>query len=307
MTILVGYPINRRAKAVLSLAGMLARSSGEDLIVCTVIPAPWMPGLSRADQGYRSYIDDLADGALAQARADLPADVPARFTTVNSRSAPSGLVEAAEQHQASMVAVGSSAAGQFGYITLSSVADRLLHSSPIPVAVAPRGFRAVGGKVGRVTLAFTGSEQSGVLLGAAETLADRFGAGLRLASFAVQLSPPATARFRTESAAVIAEWTANIRTAAQEALQADEKRGPRGAEPEIVIGHGQDWKEALDEVEWRAGDVLIIGSSESGPVARVFLGSRATKIVRHSPVPVLVVPRAAAKELSEGVTTANPV
>ena len=29
MTILVGYPINRRARAVLSLAAMLARSSGE--------------------------------------------------------------------------------------------------------------------------------------------------------------------------------------------------------------------------------------------------------------------------------------
>ena len=71
MTILVGYPINRRAKAVLSLAGMLARSSGEDLLVCTVIPAPWMPGLSRADEGYRSYIDESAESALAQARADL--------------------------------------------------------------------------------------------------------------------------------------------------------------------------------------------------------------------------------------------
>ena len=35
MTILVGYPTNRRAKAVLSLAGMLARSSGEDVVVCT--------------------------------------------------------------------------------------------------------------------------------------------------------------------------------------------------------------------------------------------------------------------------------
>ena len=33
MTILVGYPINRRAKAVLSMAEMLARSSGEELVV----------------------------------------------------------------------------------------------------------------------------------------------------------------------------------------------------------------------------------------------------------------------------------
>jgi nucleotide-binding universal stress UspA family protein len=31
----------------------------------------------------------------------------------------------------------------------------------------------------------------------------------------------------------------------------------------------------------------------------VFLGSRAAKIVRHTPVPVLAIPRAAAKELAE--------
>lgn len=173
MTILVGYPINRRAKAVLSMAGVLARSSGEELVVCTIIPAPWMPGLSRADQGYRSYIDDSANAALAEARADLPPDVPAKFTTVDARSAPSGLVEAAQKHAASIIAVGSSDAGQFGYITLSSVADRLLHSSPIPVAVAPRGFRAQGGKFARVTVAYTGSEQSDVLLGDAAGLGPR--------------------------------------------------------------------------------------------------------------------------------------
>ena len=298
MTILVGYPINRRAKAVLSLAGMLARSSGEDLLVCTVIPAPWMPGLSRADEGYRSYIEESAEVAVAQARADLPSDVSAKFTTVHARSAPSGVLEAAQQHEASMIAVGSASAGQFGYIGLSSVAERLLHSSPIPVALAPRGFRAKGGKVGRVTLAYTGGKQSGALLGAAHTVAGKLSAELRLASFAVQLSPPETARFRAEGAAVTAEWTANIRSAAQEALKGERESRQQAAEPEFVIGHGRDWAEAFDDVEWRAGDLLMIGSSESGPIARVFLGSRAAKIVRHSPVPVLIVPRGAAKELS---------
>ena len=40
----------------------------------------------------------------------------------------------------------------------------------------------------------------------------------------------------------------------------------------------------------------MIGSSPIGPLARVFLGSRATKIVRHSPVPVVVVPSVEAAE-----------
>jgi nucleotide-binding universal stress UspA family protein len=299
MTILVGYPINRRARAVLSLAGMLARSSGEDLVVCIVIPAPWMPGLSRADEGYRSYIEESAESAVAQARSDLPSDVSAEFTTVYARSAPSGLLEAAQQHGVSMIAVGSASAGQFGYIGLSSVAERLLHSSPIPVALATHGFRAGGGKVERVTLAYSGGRESGALLGAAEALAVMYGAQLRVASFAVKLSPPETARFRAESAAVTAEWTENIRAAAREALDAETASSGPGAEPELVIGHGPDWEDAFEDIDWRSGEVLVVGSSESGPVARVFLGSRANKIVRNSPVPVLIVPRGAAKDLSQ--------
>jgi nucleotide-binding universal stress UspA family protein len=61
----------------------------------------------------------------------------------------------------------------------------------------------------------------------------------------------------------------------------------------VVIGQGPDWGAALNDIEWHDGDLLLIGSSESGPVARVFLGSRAAKIIRHTPVPVLVVPRGA--------------
>ena len=38
-----------------------------------------------------------------------------------------------------------------------------------------------------------------------------------------------------------------------------------------------------------------------GPVAQVFLGSRATKILRHSPVPV-VVPRGQANEIAKGMS-----
>jgi len=51
--------------------------------------------------------------------------------------------------------------------------------------------------------------------------------------------------------------------------------------------------------------VLVVGSSSIGPVARVFLGSRATKIVRHSPVPVVVVPRGVVAELAHDAVHAE--
>ena len=37
--------------------------------------------------------------------------------------------------------------------------------------------------------------------------------------------------------------------------------------------------EAVDEIAWSDGDVLVVGSSSLKPVSRVFLGSRATKIL----------------------------
>ena len=278
------------ARQGLNLAALLARSSGEDLVVCVVAPSPWLPGVVREDAAFQSQIDDMTDGALAQARAELPPDVSASFTTVKARSIPTGLEAVAGQYQANLIAVGSSAAGLFGHISLSSIADRLLHSSPIPVALAPRGFRSGDAdRVDRVTVAYTGTEQSDSLLRAAAQLGGQFGAPIRLASFAVQPAPPVTAMFRTESAEVVAEWRATIEAAARRVL-GDTKEPGAG----VVIGHGGDWATALNDVEWHDGDLLVIGSSESRPVAHVFVGSRAAKVIRHTPVPVLIVPRGAA-------------
>jgi hypothetical protein len=36
-----------------------------------------------------------------------------------------------------------------------------------------------------------------------------------------------------------------------------------------------------------------------GPLARVFLGSRASKIVRNSPVPVVALPRGTVEDLAD--------
>jgi nucleotide-binding universal stress UspA family protein len=291
VTIVVGYPPNRKGKSALNLATLLSRSSGEDVVVCTVTPPQWLPGVVREDDAYQSQIDDMTAGALTQARAELPADVSATFTTVKARSTPIGLLEVAEKHDASLIAVGSSAASLFGRISLSSVADRLLHSSHVPVALAPRGFR-VGDtdKVDCITVAYTGTGQCDSLLRTAADLVRRLNTKMRLASFAVQPGPPVTAMFRTEEAEVVAEWSRTIEAAARRVL-GDAKDPSEG----VVIGQGHDWETALNDIEWHDGDLLVIGSSESGPVARVFLGSRAAKVIRHTPVPVLVVPRGAAE------------
>ena len=301
MTIVVGFAPDGRGRAVLHLAGMLARSADDDLLVAAVVPPPWPPSPARVDAEYRAYLDDTANDALEQARARLPADIPATFVVHHARSAPAGLLELAERHDASLIVAGSSAAGGPGHVSLGSATSRLLHSSPLPVALAPRGFRRKpDGRVERVTAAYGGTGGADDLVVAAAGVTARVGASLRLASFAVRPRPPYTAGVGREAdESMASEWAEEIRAAGRAALAQVGDLSEVPAALEAVIGHGETWDEALEDVEWDDGDVLVVGSSSIGPIARVFLGSRASKIVRHSPVPVVVVPRGAAAELAE--------
>jgi nucleotide-binding universal stress UspA family protein len=301
MTMIVGYAPDERGKAGLHLGAMLARSAGDDLVVCTVVPAPWAPGMARIDAEYRGYLDAAADQALGLARSLVPDDVPVRYERRSSRSAPAGLLEAAREHGANILVAASSASGAFGHVALGSVTDRLVHSSHVSVVLAPRGYRTKpDARVTRVTAAYGGTPDSEHLAVAAAGVAAQVGVELRIASFAVWTRPAYTMRLGTDAEdRVFAEWTRQIEGSVASALTKVEglPKAPRSVE--TVVGRGTSWTEAMDDVPWGEGDVLVVGSSELGPVAQVFLGSRASKIVRHSPVPVAVVPRGRAAELAD--------
>ncbi|RZU10955.1 nucleotide-binding universal stress UspA family protein [Kribbella rubisoli] len=301
MTMIVGYASDERGKAALHLAGMLARSAADDLIVCTVVPAPWVPGMARVDAEYQDFLAQSADQALERARNFLPDDVPATYVRHSARSAPAGLLELAEQNHARLIVLGSSSAGAFGHIALGSVTDRLLHSSHVSLALATRGFRCPADrKVSRVTAAFGGTETAEDLVLAAASVSAEVNASLRIATFAVWARPAYTTRLGTDSEdLVMQEWRSELDKTVTATLSQVQDLPEHPRSVETVIGSGTTWSEAIDEIGWEAGDVLVIGSSELGPVARVFLGSRATKILRHSPVPVLVIPHRRAEELAE--------
>ncbi len=308
MTMVIGFSPDGRGRAVLHLAAMLARSADDDLVVGAVIPVPWPPGLGKVDAEYRAYLESSAHQALDEARKRLPAGVPAKFVVHHARSGPAGLLELAEAHDAGLIVTGSSSAGAIGHVSLGSVTDRLVHSSPTSVALAPRGFRCrPTAAVARVTAAYGGSGGADDLVVAAAGVAARVGASLRIASFAVRPRPPYTSGVGSDTErAVVSEWVAGMETAARAALGQIEDLPAVPRDLEAVIGYGESWEEALEDVEWEEGDVLVVGSSAIGQIARVFLGSRASKIVRHSPVPVVVVPRGAAAELAEEAERAEP-
>lgn len=300
MSILVGVNPGQRSTSVVHLAAMLARSIGTDLVVAAVLPQTWSPLTHNTDREWRDHMRDSADVVLDHAASEL-AGVKATFVQHTARSAHKGLLELIEEHQPDLVVVGSSSAGSLGHIALGSVNDALLHASPIPVAIAPRGFRAAGtAKVARITAAYGGSDAAAdVVLGAAG-VAQSIGASLRIASFAVTPAGSVTAGVGVSAERAVAdEWVRTIEDHVRSLLD-DVTSLPRVPELDgAVIGMGDSWGNALEDVEWDAGDVLVVGSSTLGPLARVFIGSHATKVVRHSPVPAIIVPRRAAEDLAE--------
>jgi nucleotide-binding universal stress UspA family protein len=96
---------------------------------------------------------------------------------------------------------------------------------------------------------------------------------------------------------VVGEWwtqleddVASILTSARRSPATSAVSAAVTTRVEMVLGEGGTWSDALHDVSWGAGELLIVGTS-SGPMSRIFLGSHANKIVRNSPVPVMLLPR----------------
>ena len=68
------------------------------------------------------------------------AGVPIAASWVTGRSVPAALLEQVEALDADMIVVGSGANGAPGRVAMTAKTDRLLHSSPVPVAIAPEGM-----------------------------------------------------------------------------------------------------------------------------------------------------------------------
>ncbi len=299
MTLVVGLPRDERATAALHLGGLLARALKEDLVVATVVPPAWPPGVGRIDAEYQEYLDQEAAEALDAAREAL-SGVAADYVVSRARSAAAGLVEIADERGAAMIVLGSSTAGVLGRVAFGSVAERLLHTSPVPVALAPRGFRAGADTVvEQVTVAFGGAAHDTELAVAVAGVAARAGAALRVASFGVRPRTPLTAGVGSRAEdGVVEEWAHDVERAQRAALAAVAELPAPPASVTATIGRGRDWASALESIGWGDTGVLAVGSSSEGPLERVFVGSRSSRIVRHSPVPVIVVPRGSAAALA---------
>lgn len=290
-TIVVGVARGERGEAAVHLGGMLSRSMDLPLVLAAVSPQPWPPAQYGGDTEYLRLQQEAAGERLAQARTILASDASVECVVEPARSVGDGLLQVCERHAARLVVLGSNTSGMPGRVSLGSVGQRILHSQDTPVCFAPEGFRvAADARLTRITVGFGRADQDSGLLATTVELTRRLGVPLRVICFAVR---PSTGLLRGSiepdvEQLVVGEWAQQFRA---ETWRAAMRAGADPESTEIVIVAGTSWEEAINTATWAPTDLLAIGAKTSA-ISRFLLGSHASKIVRHSPVPVLTVARA---------------
>ncbi|QUR68169.1 universal stress protein [Mycobacterium spongiae] len=298
MSVVVGYRTGEVGLSGLHLGIDLARTLHTSLTVVTIVPQPWpTPSLARIDAEYEQWADQLAADSAAEARGRLDglADgIDVTYQKRAHRSVSAGLIELATELEAQVLVLGSVPhLGVFGGPTtcggvlIGSTADRLLHSAPMPLAISPHGYRSRTGAMSRITCGYSATAEGADVVRRCVKFAREYAVPVRVVTFAVRgrTMYPSEVGLHSETT-VLEVWAAQAR----EMLEKLRTEDVVDADVALDVVTGNGWKQALASANWTDGEILALGTSPRGKIARVFLGSHSGKIVRHSPVPVLVLP-----------------
>lgn len=282
--IVVGYTATDTGADAVAVGARLAAASGSAVDLVVVLPSDQRSVITPPDASYDRYLQQQAQSWLAEAAKGIPDATARTFHVRFADSFAEGLIALADELGASHIVVGAANGGLRGRHRLGTVANELLHSSDVPVVLAPEGSRRVdaGTGISRVTAAIGTRPGADALLHESVALAAATGAELRLLSL-VSVDLPAsvdTGVIRIAGAA----HADDVLTRALAAL-------PEGIDAEVVVARGDSIEDAVAHLGWEPGELAVVGSSRLAQPRRLFLGSTAAKMLHELPVPMVVVPR----------------
>lgn len=285
MHLTVGYLATPTGDDGVALASVLARTFDATVDVVLVVREEYPDGHpGRAE--YQQLLVDKGEQWVGQALSALTEDgVRASSTVLVGESFAESLVGFAQRKSSDLIVVGGARDGFFGGHTIGPVTQALLHLSPIPVALAPRGYA---------------EDPDDAILAITAAIPTRPGDDNPL-PFALTLASAATLPIRMLSlvsaenlaeAASVKEVRQMQVEAAEENLAVAARTLPDSPEIESLVADGLTLESALKKLNWADGALLIVGSSRFAAPRRIFLGSTAARILAGVDVPVVVVPRA---------------
>ncbi|RAV17215.1 universal stress protein [Mycolicibacterium sp. GF69] len=286
MRFVVGYLATAGGADAVALGVRLARTLGAELDLCMVLPPDRVVPSIKPVGDFAKHLFAQAEEWLSAAAATVPDDIVVRTHIRVDDSTADGLIQEAARMEADMIIVGGSGGALTGGYTLGSVVNGLLHSAPVPVAVAPRGSRdSTVDRLRGATCAIGEREGSDILLDTALRYSRAAGVPLRLVSL-VALDPTFGA-LRGDGDAVRERALAHARHVHDSA----KAELPEGFPVTSTIVEGSTVEEAVGKLDWQDGDLIMVGSSRLSAPRRLFLGSTGAKMLRVLDVPMVVVPR----------------
>jgi len=284
MHLTVGYLATPTGDDGVALAAALARSFDASVDVVLVVREELPDGHpGRAE--YQQMLIERGEDWVSRAVDRLAArGVSATSTVTVGDSFAESLVGFAEQKSSDLIVVGGARDGFFGGHTIGPVTSALLHSSPIPVALAPRGYADDPDEaIAALTAAVPTRPGDDNPLPFAITLASAAGLAIRMLSLV-----SAENLAEADSAREVRQIQV---TAAEENLAVAARALPDAPEIESLVADGMTLESALKKLKWEDGDLLVVGSSRFAAPRRIFLGSTAARILAGVDVPVIVIPR----------------
>jgi nucleotide-binding universal stress UspA family protein len=196
------------------------------------------------------------------------------------------LRQLAERERADLLVLGSTTRSGLARVSPGSMAERLMHSAPCALAVAPVGYAAGSHQLRTVAVAFDGRTESVRALHAAAALARGADASLLILRVIQPGSPVGGAEFD--------RWTGrlreDLRRGAEDQLAKAAAGLPGGLRIESTVLTG-DAATALLGATSHDVDLLVAGSRAHGPLRRVLVGSVSGRLMHGAACPVCVVPR----------------
>lgn len=288
MRYVVGYTPNRRGEDAINLAVALARARRARVDIVVVLPERKITyDMYSPDRAYHAHLKQQGCEWLERALEAVPDGMDVNGRVRHAQSIVEGLIEDATDpdvgEEAALIAIGASHRGLTGYFTVGSIASGLLHSSPVPVALAPSGYGNQEA-ITRITCA-TGTRQgAGALLDAAIEGAKARKIPLRLMS----LVALGSGHLDSDHNRAVME---SARRHAQSLVQKASRTLPGRSDISCVVGQGESTEEAVRSLDFAPTEIVLVGSSRLASPKRLFLGRSANKMLRALPVPMVVVPR----------------
>lgn len=293
MEIIIGVNPDSADHDAMALGSLLARDLGGVPVLAHVYPTAF-------DYPSMAHVDVEWVGYLQQESAEILAEASERFrlrfgwdhvetASTGHRSSGRGLINLAEERGGgSLVVIGSAPSTEVGRFGIGSTADKLLHDSPVPVALAPVGYnRASVEALGRVVVAFQNTTESLATLISGAEYAEQLQVPLRILTLLIRHRMFGSNLGADAEEMVLRQFEQDSRAAHSEALAEVTISVPTDS----VTPTGDSVRSAMERVDWEGDELLLLGSAAGGPLRRVFLGDMTYKLVRATPVPAVVLPR----------------